>query len=160
MGRFTLTLAKQDFKFSAAHFTLFPGGGAELLHGHNYRVRVELEGRVLDDHGLLVSFESVKTAIRDACRRLDERVLLPAAAPIEARRDGDGVEVAFGGRRYRFPVADVFELPLANTSIELLAEWLWRELAPVIPTDRVETMSVSVEETDGQACRFSAPLRA
>jgi 6-pyruvoyltetrahydropterin/6-carboxytetrahydropterin synthase len=160
MGRFTLTLAKQDFKFSAAHFTLFPGGGAELLHGHNYRVRVELEGQILDDHGLLVSFESVKTAIRDACRRLDERVLLPAAAPIEVRRDGDGVEVAFGGRRYRFPVADVFELPLANTSIELLAEWLWRELAPVIPTTRVETMSVSVEETDGQACRFSAPLRA
>lgn len=160
MGRFTLTLAKQDFKFSAAHFTLFPGGGAELLHGHNYQVRVELEGPALDDHGLLVSFESVKSAIRDACRRLDERVLLPASAPIELRRDGDGVQIAFGGRRYRFPAADVVELPLANTSIELLAQWLWRELAPAIPNGRVETMAVSVEETDGQACRFSAPLRA
>ena len=41
---FTLRLGKQDFKFSAAHFTLFPDGSAELLHGHDYRVRVALRG--------------------------------------------------------------------------------------------------------------------
>ena len=39
-GRFTVRLAKQDFKFSAAHFTLFPDGTAELLHGHNFQVAV------------------------------------------------------------------------------------------------------------------------
>jgi 6-pyruvoyltetrahydropterin/6-carboxytetrahydropterin synthase len=160
MGRFAVTLAKQDFKFSAAHFTLFPGGEAELLHGHNYRVRVELEGDTLDDCGLLVSFARVKSAIRSACRALDGRVLLPAcAAQLEVRRDGDAVEVAFAGRRYRFPGADVVELPLANTSIELLARWLWGELAPAIGDPGVVALAVSVEETSGQSCRFSAPLR-
>ncbi len=161
MGRFAITLAKQDFKFSAAHFTLFPGGEAELLHGHNYRVRVELEGDTLDDYGLLVSFERVKSAIRAACRALDGRVLLPAAAAqLEVRREAVAVEVGFGGRRYCFPAADVVELPLCNTSIELLARWLWGELAPSIADAGVAAMAVSVEETSGQSCRFSAALRA
>jgi hypothetical protein len=32
--RYRIVLEKEDFKFSAAHFTLFADGGAELLHGH------------------------------------------------------------------------------------------------------------------------------
>lgn len=160
MGRFTVLLAKPDFKFSAAHFTLFPGGEAELLHGHNYRVRVELEGGELDELGLLVSFETAKVAIRAACRRLDGRVLVPSlAAQLDIRRDGGEVEVGFPGRRYRLPAADVVELPLANTSIELLAQWLWNELERDLGDVRIDTMSVSVEETQGQSCRFSAALR-
>lgn len=160
MGRFTVTLAKQDFKFSAAHFTLFGEGEAELLHGHNFRVRVELAGERLDEQGLLVSFAVVKSAIRAACARLDGRVLLPAAAPaVEIAAAGGDVEVRYGGRRYRFPRADVVELPLRNTSVELLAEWLWRELAPGIG-EGADELSVAVEETSGQSCRFTAALRA
>ncbi len=160
MARFVVTLAKQDFKFSAAHFTLFPQGGAELLHGHNYRVRVELAGERLDSHGLLVSFERAKVAIRAACAALDGRVLVPAgAAEVTIVRHGDGVEVSFENRRYLFPVADVLELPLRNTSIELLAEWLWHGLAPDVGGGADE-MSVSVEETSGQSCSFTAALRA
>src|ERR1700733_13558481 len=37
MVRYRMVLAKEDFKFSSAHFTLFADGSAELLHGHNYR---------------------------------------------------------------------------------------------------------------------------
>jgi 6-pyruvoyltetrahydropterin/6-carboxytetrahydropterin synthase len=69
MARFTVTLAKQDFKFSAAHFTLFGDGEAELLHGHNFHVRVDLAGERLDRQGLLVSFAAVKAAVRAVARR-------------------------------------------------------------------------------------------
>jgi len=166
MARFTVLLAKQDFKFSVAHFTLFGGGRAELLHGHNYRVRVELAGDRLDEHGLLVSFEDAKAAIRAACAALDGRVLLAAASPaLRIVRHPDAVEVGFGERSYRFPPADVVELPLRNTSVELLAEWLWSVLAPRIagcaPSRMgggADELAVSVEETSGQSCRFSASL--
>ena len=50
----TLALAKEDFKFSVAHFTLFGPERAETLHGHNYRVAIELTGPALDAAGLLV----------------------------------------------------------------------------------------------------------
>ncbi|HBL29756.1 MAG TPA: 6-pyruvoyl tetrahydropterin synthase [Acidobacteria bacterium] len=153
--RFRIALEKEDFKFSAAHFTLFPGGGAELLHGHNYRVRVEVTGSDLDDEGLLVDIEQLKKTIRERCAHLDSRTLLPAASPrLQHTRDGDAIEVVCGERKYRFPAADVLLLPLVNTSMELFARMLWEELAPSLAGSRVEDLAVGVEETAGQRCRY------
>ena len=69
--RYRLILAKEDFKFSSAHFTLWNDARAELLHGHNYQVALELSGSELDDWGLLADIEGVKAAVRALCRRFD-----------------------------------------------------------------------------------------
>ena len=66
--RFRIVLAKEDFKFSAAHFTLFGDGRAETLHGHNYRIRLELGGRELNGLGLLADLECCKRSVRALCR--------------------------------------------------------------------------------------------
>lgn len=157
--RYRLVLAKEDFKFSAAHFTLFGGGRAELLHGHNYRVTLELAGSEVDELGLLADLERTKAAVRRLCARLDSRTLLPAAGPGVAwsRQDG-AVEITFGPRRYRFPEEDVLALPLANTSIELLARMLWEDLAKELAGSRVDFLAVSVEESAGQRCVYEAGL--
>src|SRR5262245_62889369 len=98
---YRIVLAKEDFKFSVAHFTLFGGARAELLHGHNYRVGLELAGSRLDENGLLVDIEGPKRTVRALCARLDSRTLLPAASPGLALAESDGgVEVRFGPRRY------------------------------------------------------------
>src|SRR5258707_15403748 len=102
--QYRLVLAKEDFKFSAAHFTLFSEGRAELLHGHNYRVALELAGSELDDWGLLVDIERVKEVVRGLCKRLDSRTLLPTEGRgLSWTRDEGAVEVRFGSRCYRFP---------------------------------------------------------
>jgi 6-pyruvoyltetrahydropterin/6-carboxytetrahydropterin synthase len=159
---FRIRLAKEDFKFSAAHFTLFADGSAELLHGHNYRVSVEIVGEELDRVGLLVDFVAVKRAIRAACAALDERTLVPDMAPglaIRENVDGAGtVEIGFGDRRYRFPRTDLVLLPLENSSIELLSRWLWREIAPALISTSAKRMTVWVEETAGQSCAYAAEL--
>jgi len=158
-GRYRLVLAKPDFKFSAAHFTLFADGTAERLHGHNYRVGVELSGAELDGAGLLADVGQVKAAVRAACARCDGRLLLPAASPrLAVRRAGVDWEVTCDGRAYRLPADEVLLLPLANTSIELLARLLWDELAPALAGGRVERLAVEVEETEGQSCVYEAPL--
>src|SRR5678809_1048521 len=56
MERWSIELAKEYFKFSAAHFLIFPDGSSERLHGHNYRVRVEIEAS-LTRHGLVLDFK-------------------------------------------------------------------------------------------------------
>jgi len=158
-GRFRMALAKEDFKFSSAHFTLFPDGRTELLHGHNYRVRVEVRGPGLDAHGLLVDIESLKRAIRAGCAALDSRTLIPGESPcLSWRRDGEAIEVRFEERVYRFPAGDVRVLPLANTTIELLAEKFWSDLAPSLRERGLESLAVSVEESAGQLCWYEAPL--
>lgn len=157
---YRVLLAKENFKFSAAHFTLFPDGSAELLHGHNYQVSVELEGEELDELGLLCNLEQIKAAIREACARLDSRTLLPTRCPyLQVAEVDDGVEIIFGHRRYRLPAEDVVLLPLVNTSIELLARMLWQELAPLLVAGKVLVMTVTVAETAGQGSSYRAALR-
>jgi 6-pyruvoyltetrahydropterin/6-carboxytetrahydropterin synthase len=161
LPRYRIVLAKEDFKFSAAHFTLWNGGGAELLHGHNYQVQVELTGSELDGAGLLADIERCKQSLRALCSRLDSRTLLPAQSDrLQCTRNGDAVEARLGGRRYTFPAADTLLLPLANTSIELLARMLWHELAPELRGSRVEVLAVSVEESAGQRCWYEDRLTA
>ena len=158
-GRHRVVLAKEDFKFACAHFTVFAEGDAELLHGHNYRVAVELGGARLDDHGLLLDVARFKVEIRRLCAELDSRTLVPAASPLVAvERRGEEIEVRFGVRRYLLPAADVLLLPLANSSMELLARMLWERLAPALAGSRVDTLAVSVEESAGQRCVYERGL--
>jgi 6-pyruvoyltetrahydropterin/6-carboxytetrahydropterin synthase len=160
-GRYRLTLAKQDFKFAAAHFTLLGGGVAEPLHGHNYRVRVEIAGDALDGDGLLVEAAPVKQAIRALCAELDDRVLVPARSPrLTVTATDDAIDVAYGARRYRFPAVEVVLLPLVNSSIELLAEHLWRRLAPALAGSHASFLAVAVEEAEGQRAVFESSLAA
>ena len=157
---YTLVLAKEDFKFSSAHFTLFSAETAEHLHGHNYQVQVEIVGRELDEEGLLVGFAEVKGAIRALCQAFDSRTLVPTRSPhLEIERREGNVAVRFRSRSYSFPEEDVVLLPTVNTSIELLARHLWRELARALPASgTVEGLGVNVRETAGQGCWYRAPL--
>ena len=152
-------LAKEDFKFSAAHFTLFGDAPAERLHGHNYRLELELEGERLDPLGLLLDIAGVKRRVRESCRRLDERTLIPERAEsLEIERLDGQIEVRFEGRAYRLPKEDVVLLPLANVSMELLARMLWDEISPLLAGSRVERMTLTLEETEGQSASYSAPI--
>ena len=160
-GEYVLRLAKQDFQFAAAHFTLFPDGRAELLHGHNFRVRVFVRGAQLGEEGLLCDLRALKQRIRACCAELDERTLLPEhGAGLEILRDATHTRVHFGARRYQFPNEDVRVLPLANISIELLARFLWEQLAPALDGDGavLRALSVEVEESAGQSARYAAEL--
>lgn len=157
-GVYTLVLAKEDFKFAAAHFTLFGAEHAELLHGHNYHVAVELIGRQLDDEGLLASFVDTKRAIRSACAALDDRTLIPTGSPhLRIRKiEDDHLEVRFQNRRYVLPAHDVVLLDECNTSIEVLARRIWHTLVADLDLSALDSLGVSVSETAGQSCWFRA----
>jgi 6-pyruvoyltetrahydropterin/6-carboxytetrahydropterin synthase len=155
----SLRLAKEDFAFAAAHFTLFGDRPAERLHGHNYRVRVELSGAELDEHGFLLPVAEVKARIRAVCAALDERVLIPEKSPaLELRREGDAITMALEGRAYRFPSAEVALLPVPNVTIEALARHVFGELAPALAGTRIARLRVEVEETAGQSAGYEAEV--
>ena len=154
MERWSITIAKEYLKFSAAHFLIFPDGSAERLHGHNYRVYVEIEAR-LSRHGLVLDFKQVKPVIRELVDELDEHWLIPGRHPVLTHSERDGlVEVRYQERYYAAPKADVIVLPINNTSSENLAGWvggeLRRRLAARFEDVEVRRLRVAVEETAGQ----------
>ncbi len=154
MERWSIEVEKEYFKFSAAHFLIFPDGRAERLHGHNYRVFLEVEGQ-LSQHGLVIDFTVIKPLVRELLDSLDERFLLPGEHPeLEINEDGDALEILHGGRRYVVPREDARVLPINNTSSENLAAWIGRELRALLPAEfpevEVRTLRVAVQETSGQ----------
>ncbi len=155
MERWSIDLAKENFKFSAAHFLIFPDGSAERLHGHNYRVFVEIEA-ALGHHGLVIDFKMIKPVVREICDGLDEHWIVPGEHPVlrwNARPDGT-IEVRYRDRLYTAPREDVLVLPINNTSSENLACWFGRELLERMrqrfPELRVTSLRLAVEETSGQ----------
>ena len=73
---FSIYVAKENLKFSAAHFIAYPGF-REPLHGHNYQVGVRVEGR-LSSTGYVLDFGLIKRLTKEIVDRLDERTLVPA----------------------------------------------------------------------------------
>src|SRR5688572_7959977 len=103
MERWSIELEKESFKFSAAHFLIFPDGTAERLHGHNYRVFVEIEAR-LSKHGLVLDFKVAKPIVREICDELDEHWLVPGEHPVLRWEERDGrIDVTYLERRYSVP---------------------------------------------------------
>jgi 6-pyruvoyltetrahydropterin/6-carboxytetrahydropterin synthase len=61
--------------FAAGHALRNYHGKMEDVHGHNYRVRVTVEGEHLDSTGLLVDFLEVNQLISGAVAYLDHRFI-------------------------------------------------------------------------------------
>jgi 6-pyruvoyltetrahydropterin/6-carboxytetrahydropterin synthase len=153
--RWSIDIQKEYLKFSAAHFLIFPDGTAERLHGHNYRVYVEIDA-MLTRHGLVMDFKRVKPIIRALVDELDEHWLVPGEhEDLSVERRGDGVtEVRFGPRYYAAPDQDVLVMPMNNISAENLATWVGRELMRRLRDGfgdvHVRKLVCAVEETAGQ----------
>jgi len=161
----SIRVEKDYLKFSAAHFLIFPDGSAERLHGHNYKVFVELHTR-LDEHGLVVNFKEIKPLVRQLCDELDEHLLIPGEHPVlTARPTDDGaMEIRYRERRYLIPADEVIVLPISNSSAENLAGWFGRTLRERIRSQwsglGVEQLSVGIEETPGQRGTWTFSERA
>lgn len=150
----SISIAKDYLKFSAAHFLIFPDGTAERLHGHNYKVFVDVHTD-LNQHGLVVNFKEIKPLVREVCDELDEHLLIPGEHPVlTAVRVGAQMEIRYRERRYLIPAEEVIVLPIGNTSAENLAAWFGRTLRERMAAKwaslRVRQLSIGIEETPGQ----------
>ncbi|MGD0199591.1 MAG: 6-carboxytetrahydropterin synthase QueD [Bryobacteraceae bacterium] len=61
--------------FAAGHALRGYRGKCENVHGHNYRVRVTIQGPELDAAGLLIDFVEVKRLLRAVIEKLDHQFL-------------------------------------------------------------------------------------
>ena len=72
--RHRMVVAREQYKFSVAHMTVFPDGTKERLHGHNYQVGAVLE---LTDISFahMIAFAPIKDALADLRDPLDTAAL-------------------------------------------------------------------------------------
>ena len=161
--RYRVRVTKDHLVFSAAHFITFNGNICERLHGHNWRVAVEVAGG-LDENSYVFDFIALRNATQALVNELDHRVLLPTQHPaIHVTADDREVTATFEQRRWIFPREDCILLPVANTTAELIARWLAGKLQDVVRSHpggkKLKTLTVEVEENFGQwaMCEIDIP---
>ncbi|HWU42230.1 MAG TPA: 6-carboxytetrahydropterin synthase [Bdellovibrio sp.] len=150
----TLHLAKQNFKFSAAHFLIFDDKHAERLHGHNYQVVVDIVAPDEEEYhqeGYFLDFNIFKKYIKAKLDSWDEIVLLPKnQKDMKFVTKEKSLEVTFRDRFYVFPKEEVLLLPVSNTSVENLSRLLAEDFFQEFQKYGVREVKVLVEETAGQ----------
>jgi len=114
--------------FAAGHALRNYKGRCENVHGHNFKVRVVIEGEKLDETGLLVDFLDVKAAMQAIIDRLDH-VFLNEVTPFDVK----------------------------NPSAENIAEYFFTEIARSLKSAvAVRVRDVTIWETEIQSATFRA----
>ncbi|MDA1015606.1 MAG: 6-pyruvoyl tetrahydropterin synthase family protein [Planctomycetota bacterium] len=152
--QFRVRVTKDHLVFSAAHFITFNGNVCERLHGHNWRTVVEVRGP-LDENSYVFDFIALRDSLQSIVNELDHRVLLPTMHnEIRVEVGEKEVTADFEDRRWVFPREDCVLLPIANTTAELLADWIATRLIESINQHAgggaITTVQVEVEENFGQ----------
>jgi 6-pyruvoyltetrahydropterin/6-carboxytetrahydropterin synthase len=153
---FQVRVTKDYLVFCSGHFITYDGDHCERLHGHNYRTAVEVEG-ALDENHYVIDFIALKNLTRAITDELDHRMLLPGTSPqIQLRDEGANVKVSYRDRYWSFPRDECAVLPVANTTAELLADYIAGRIRRSM-TERgwrlPRILRVEVEESFGQSAQ-------
>jgi 6-pyruvoyltetrahydropterin/6-carboxytetrahydropterin synthase len=158
-GEFRVSVTKDYLVFSSAHFITYTGHRCEGLHGHNYRVRVTVEGALDEESWFVFDFTVLKKIMKQLCDDIDHKVLLPLeGSRIRVTEQGETINVAVDDQpRYVFPLRDCALLPIPNTTVEMLATLLTSRLRQELETvgaRGVTAMEMEVEENFGQSAIY------
>lgn len=161
--QYRVSVTKDYLVFSSAHFITFAGHRCEGLHGHNYRVRVTVEGALREDSWFVFDFVELKRIMKRLCDELDHLVLLPTESTrIAVREHAETVTVSVDNVvKYVFPRLECALLPIPNTTVEMLGKLLATRLRLELETlgaRGLTAIEMEVEENFGQIAVYRVSL--
>jgi 6-pyruvoyltetrahydropterin/6-carboxytetrahydropterin synthase len=84
--------------FSAAHQLRGYQGNCERLHGHNWRVKIHVQARELDELGMVIDFRELDRLMAEALAPFDHQVLNEVAPFDEINPSAENLARAVGDR--------------------------------------------------------------
>ena len=112
--------------FAAAHLLRDYDGVCNRLHGHNWKVEVQVTASTLDSVGMGMDFKVIKDATRALIGKLDHRNL------------------------NEIPPFDKI-----NPTAENISAYLYKELSDTLNTDGIKVSTVTLWETDRACVTYS-----
>ena len=149
MPQFHIRLAGDDLVFSAGHFITLADGQCERLHGHTYRVTAEIHGPLGVEH-YVVDFVAVRMCcgaslpswiIACYCPRCTQPFAFPRGREKSKLPLPSGVGF--------FQQDDCLLLPVANTTTELLAQYVGERLRAAMAAAGETPSVVRIEIGEG-----------
>ncbi len=122
MPKYEVTITSS---FAAAHNLRGYEGSCERLHGHNWKIEVNVGSDILDKLGMVIDFRVLRAEAEKVVGRLDHNYL-----------------------------NEVSPFDTVNPSAENIASYLFDEISGAIKDDRVNVTSVKVWESEGSAATY------
>jgi len=112
--------------FASAHTLRDYPGDCSRMHGHNWKLEVEVTANALNDHGMGMDFKTIKTATRELAKTLDHRYL-----------------------------NDIPPFDTINPTAENIAQYFYQNLSNTLNIDTAKISAVTLWETDRACVRYS-----
>ena len=96
------------------------------MHGHNWKVEVEVSGNVLDNVGMVLDFKDIRNSTNDIVDKLDHRFL-----------------------------NDLEPFKKINPTAENIAKYIYLELSKVINNNETKIKSIKLWETEKSAVMYT-----
>lgn len=119
-------ILKTLLDFASAHSLRGYPGDCAKLHGHNWKIEVQVEGKQLNEIGMLVDFKEIKKHTKQVIKQLDHTFL-----------------------------NDHEYFKTQNPTAENIATFLYREIEKRIASDAVKMHSLTVWENDRNCVIYS-----
>ena len=158
---FRLHVVTDPDRLYCGHMTVYPNGRKERLHGHNFRIFLDLD---LADgtFARMIDLDVARHALDAICKEWKERLLLPRDNRFFelVRDDGKELEFRLCGSRYVLPREEAVILPIENASVEGLAEHVANRLREHVGSlPEVVGYEVRFEELPGIGASYYLSLR-
>jgi 6-pyruvoyltetrahydropterin/6-carboxytetrahydropterin synthase len=135
------TRIAREFHWEMGHRLPFHASGCANVHGHSYKMWVELEG-TCDENGMLMDYGDLKTLVAPIIAPLDHAFMV---------NDSDDLMLAFfdqcGLKSYRVPFNSTAE-NIARHLLDLIAEHLTAFPAIHVLRIRLQETDTSWAETE------------
>jgi 6-pyruvoyltetrahydropterin/6-carboxytetrahydropterin synthase len=96
------------------------------MHGHNWKVEVEVCGNKLDNIGMVIDFKEIRNMTKGVVDQLDHRFL-----------------------------NDLDPFKKINPTAENIAQYIYKELSEVMNDKQIEVKSIKLWETEKSAVTFT-----
>ncbi len=113
-------------EFSSAHILNGHKGQCKQMHGHNWKVEVEVCGNKLDNIGMVIDFKDIKKSTNNIVDELDHEFL----NDLEPFKD-------------------------KNPTAENIAKYIYGRLNDILSPQDVYVKSIKLWETDRSAVKYS-----
>lgn len=121
--RYTLKIVTD---FAAAHTLRDYPGACSRMHGHNWKLEVEVCAAALDSIGMGVDFKIIRQAARDVAERLDHQYL-----------------------------NDIPPFDEINPTAENIASYFYQELSKELNSGSLKVSAITIWETERACVRYS-----
>ena len=127
----------KSFHWEAAHRIPWHEGKCKHIHGHSYKMIVELEGQT-NEKGIVMDFKELKDIVQPYIERVDHTTLISV--------NDDELKEVFDAKQWKY-----YLLPFDSTAENLcdyFADLIIKNNQELLLANKITTVSVKIAETE------------